>query len=212
MATHKQISKLGKRNLRYYSFISYPGGDRNLDRFAQRFRDALESKLKEHFPKLKNRHEYVFLDQDSIDAGEEWARKLGQALCQSAIMVALCVPMYSHSDHRWCGREWAGIEQLALQRFPSGPNPIFVVKLAGKELDKRIERLQVWDLSRDRTRGLQRLHEKRAFHECIDSIVLHLEKVLDVLVASEVLVFDCRDYLLPEKSAFRQTNVQRLIY
>jgi hypothetical protein len=64
----------------------------------------------------------VFLDQAEIQVGEDWARRISEALSQSLTMVALCEPAYYGSEY--CGREWAGMELLAASRFDGAESGI----------------------------------------------------------------------------------------
>jgi len=203
--------RLAAAGFRYYSFISYPGNDDSLSRFAKRFHSGLESILRLNLPSCQkgNGGKYAFLDKVSLAEGSPWEQGLGDALCKSITMVALCVPMYSHPEHAWCGREWAGMEELGQKRLPNGPNSIFVVKLGELPLHDDIARVQVYDLS---NRWLQRLDGTTAFYRCLQAALHHAVKVSRAWLESHPdpargasgSASDCGKYRLPERSAFER--------
>jgi len=217
--------RLTAAGFRYYSFISYPGTDDSMRRFAKQFHSELEALLSRNLPSCQtgNGCKYAFLDKICLAEGPQWERDLGVALCQSITMVALCVPMYSHPEHAWCGREWAGMEELGQRRLPNGPDSIFVVKLGElPPLDDRIACVRPCNLSEHR---LQRLEGTAAFYRCLKAALHHVVAVSRAWLDSHPdpapgasgsgasgsgasgsgasgSGSDCREYRLPEFSAF----------
>jgi hypothetical protein len=213
MIKSDEAQLLAAAGFRYYSFISYPRTDQSLCRFAKQFHCGLESILSQNLPSCQHGGggKYAFLDSDSIAPGSLWEHELGAALCRSISMVALCVPNYAQPPHSWCGKEWAGMEELGQKRLPNGPNSIFVVRLGELSLPDQIARVQLCDLSE---RRLQGLHRTVAFDGCLRAALRHAVKVArawldfhpDPALGASGLGSDCQDYRLPEFSAFGPTR------
>src|SRR5215213_2023733 len=97
---------------RYYCFVSYPKIHDDISRFALRVKEAIEQQL------AANVHNpQVFLDHEDIPRGADWEGTLSGSLCRSVVMVALCLSAYYRTAHRWCGMEWAAMEQLGNGRL-----------------------------------------------------------------------------------------------
>lgn len=207
--TLQEAEGLARAGFRYYAFISYPNTDAQLRQFARRCWRHLEGKLAQNLPCLTDGEprQYVFLDAVSIREGALWEPALSKGICESVAMIALCVPMYAHPQHAWCGREWAAMEELARQRLPGGPNPIFPVRLGELDLPSEITRIQVCDLSR---RRLERIHLTTEFDRCLSAAVRHIRAVGEALLAAGAGAVDCGQRLLPVQSAFGRTTAPTL--
>jgi FxsC-like protein len=99
---------------RYHFFLSYARGDD--DQFVRRFSEDLSAEIRD-LAGLDADERVGFLDVSAIGLGDNWSRRLVDALSACHTFVALVSPRYLLSEP--CGKEWAGFAQrLATDGHP----------------------------------------------------------------------------------------------
>lgn len=84
-----------------YFFFSYARA--NLDDYLRQFYEDLSDKIREKVG-LGKEAQVGFFDQQDIELGTEWDKKLAQELQECRVMVSAYSPAYFNS--RYCGKEW----------------------------------------------------------------------------------------------------------
>lgn len=195
----------------YHCFVSYPrikNDDGSIDeghainQCALQVKRALVSQLKASIPEPK-----VFLDRD-MGGGADWERKMERALCRSVVMVAICADIYYHPSHPWCGREWAAMDSLGGRRLRgSGLRAIVPLMFkAGKSVPDVVRAPNWSDVSG--ASASRRYYSTRAFNNCINEVVTHIERVAEVIAERQALS-RCKRFSLPAESAFAEWQAER---
>lgn len=182
----------------YHSFVSWPHVPNSEVRdCAERLRDRILESLAPYVAQPR-----VFLDTTSIPPGDDWRRRIEAVMCRSLTMVAICAPMYYHPDHRWCGQEWAAMEELGRCRLGDLGSASVVPLIFRRRgsLPQAVERHQYIDISGQEVRG-PAYYRTQEFRRVIVSVV---ETVLDVaeLLREHNSRPGCEDFTLPDQSAF----------
>jgi len=189
---------LKEAGYKYYCFISYPKIHGDIGRFAFCVKDAIEKQLAATVHKPQ-----VFLDDKDIPHGTDWERTLGNALCSSVVMVALCVSAYYRSAHRWCGLEWAAMENLGTERLRGCLlRPIIPVMLRlEKPIPEAVLRAQYVEMtaaSLTWTRYCATLE----FQKNIQRIVDYVGEVAEALAGNRAVAGNCGEFVFPSEPAF----------
>ncbi|MCP4139809.1 MAG: TIR domain-containing protein [Chloroflexi bacterium] len=192
----------------YHCFISWAHTDnRHMTNLARR----LQTEIKEELS-LSILSPRVFLDERNITVGASWEQMLQNALCKSIAMVSLCAPIYYHSEHRWCGLEWAAMEQLCDHRLPDNEfkNIIPLMVSIGDKLPQAVSSIQYIDFSQVIRRG-HNFYRTNIFRDKVREIVDRIEVIANAL-AVNIAETNCTDFSIPEISAFvdYQTHAQEL--
>jgi hypothetical protein len=194
--------RLRARRFRYWCFIGWAAGSSELIKFVHNLHDSLHNEFADLFE-----FRDIFLDRTELRIGDDWGRKLGETLSQSVCLVSVCTPLYFASSHPYCGREWAGMEELSDRRFgEAGPPSILpVVFRAHEQMPQRCRRLQYGDFSRI---ALQRrdAHNAPEFRMLVQEIVktsIDIGKKLATLPSATLAPpLGSPPYSLPSRSAF----------
>ncbi len=202
MTDEQRLSKLGYQ---HYCFLSYPNTGNAMARLAVRVQKKLTEALSLWLEAIPTRRRgspapHVFLDQD-IRKGQLWERRLGEAICQSVALVALCVPVFTGQRRSWCGREWEAMERLSRKRLGPKHNAILVIRLKGNLPDypERVWRVQHCDLT---SLSLQWVDRTREFEKCLEEIRDHAVRLVRLILKKEVRSGNCERYRIPRASAF----------
>jgi len=184
----------------YHCFISWPHiSNRELAECASQVRNGLEDELSLLFPNPR-----VYFAQADIEEEDQWRRVVGQALCRSVVMVAICAPVYYYPDYHRCGLEWAAMELLSAKRLPGlglkAIIPAFVRR--PEHLPGTVQSIsdQHIDLSGVATSG-RRYYKTRDFKRNMIKIREHFERLALALAFSGAQV-DCKHFEPPAESAF----------
>lgn len=95
-------------------FISYRHGQNHLmKRIIDDLYAALSSELEPRIPCEVP----VFKDTARLNPGDYLDKKMAQALCESACLIVVYIPIYLDSEHPYCAREFRAMEQLEKKRF-----------------------------------------------------------------------------------------------
>ena len=197
---------LERNQYRYCCFISWPtAGGRKAELLVKRLKEAIIEEAPQRGLPAE-----VFTS-DSIPHGADWEPKMAEALCRSIAMVAICGPEYY--DSQWCGREWAGMLDLAESRLgaedprilPLLMQPLRSAQTSGlvqvEQLPPPVERLHCGkDLSRLRLRS-DRYHKTNEFDDIVSGIVDRIQEIARLLAERERAA-DCAGFHLPKESAF----------
>ena len=144
----------------------------------------------------------IFLDETGIPPGADWPEHLRQALCHSLMLVAVCVPIYYHPNHKWCGLEWATMDTLGQRRL-EGQGFTAIVPLLfrrSETLPSAVEKLQYIDVSRQQIQR-RRYYTTQEFRGVTLKIIERIEAVAKVFAERKVLP-DCATFTFPTTSAF----------
>lgn len=182
----------------YHSFVSWPHvANPEVRDCAERLRRHLQEFMAPYIAEPR-----VFLDTSTIRPGEAWERRLESALCRSLTMVAVCAPMYYHPDHRWCGREWAGMERLNINRLGDLESGCIVPVIFRKRgpFPPAVEKYQYIDISTQELQG-PAFYRTQAFRGVVRSVVETVWTVAELLRDHDARS-NCDDFTLPAESAF----------
>lgn len=130
----------------YSCFLSYPRGNELLEGFVQ----ALFKGLSEHLSLLTELP--VWMDRESIKAGESWQDSLTEALQRSVCWIPVLTPTYFSKQRFYGSREYLAMERIEEIRSRATRHPeslILPVVLRGEpHLPKLVfERRQCFDFS-----------------------------------------------------------------
>jgi hypothetical protein len=188
---------------KYHCFISYPRiKDKNgkddtshpIHQCARGVKKTIENILKYSITSPK-----VFLDVDDLEPGTNWDLALKEALCGSLVMVAICATVY-YDDDRYCGLEWAAMDDLGAKRLPDNKLLSIVPVLVKREVSypATVQRPQWVDIS-----GVMALRFRPTdyFNEQIVKVVAHIESVAQTFYQKGIKT-DCANFTFPAKSAF----------
>jgi len=134
-----------EKDFRYWCFISWAHGGRELTTFVEKLRESMSEEFGYRFG-----FNGVFLDDKQVRIGEEWPKTVALALSQSVCIVPILMPTYFSEQRKHCAREWAGMEQLSKQRMSPGHPPAIlpIVFRTMNPLPSVASRLKYGDLSR----------------------------------------------------------------
>jgi len=183
---------------RYYCFVSYPKIHDDISRFALRVNEAIEQQL------AANVHNpQVFLDHEDIPRGADWEGTLSGSLCRSVVMVALCLSAYYRTAHRWCGMEWAAMEQLGNGRLRGYMlRPIIPVMLRlEKPIPDAVLRTQHVDMTAA-SLIWQKYCNTLEFKRNIRQVVDYIGDVAEAIATNQATAGNCGDFVFPSESAF----------
>jgi hypothetical protein len=159
---------LRERDFRYWCFISWATGGRELQVFVERLQEALYEEFKNLFPVMQD----VFLSSNRVRIGHAWENELGDSLSRSVCLIAVLTPPYFASSHSYCGREWAAMTQLSAERFGPyvAPGILPVTFRECEEMPDVARRLQHRDISRValQTRDV---HKTQHFRKLVNELV-----------------------------------------
>jgi hypothetical protein len=144
----------------------------------------------------------VFLDEDSIRGGAEWQRTVGQALCRSVAMVAICAPIYFHPKHRWCGLEWAAMDLLGRLRL-MGEDLGAIIPVVYRETKPQpgaLEPIQYIDISRVTVCG-RRYYNTQEFRRKMIEVGETIEQIA-LALARRGTRARCEEFEFPSDPAF----------
>ncbi len=181
----------------YHCFISYPRINNNdMVECAQHVQDAIKKDLA-----LSINDPNVFLDE-SITGGTDWEKRLRTALCRSVTMVALCAGIYYHPAHKWCGLEWAAMDNLCERRLPGSDLRTIIPLIVRIEssIPDVVLKTQWVDISSLTLQG-RRYYNTKEFRLRIMEVVNHIKKVA-VAIADNQARADCKQFQFPSTSAF----------
>jgi hypothetical protein len=181
----------------YHCFISYPRVRSNhLVECAKRVKEAIENDLA-----LSISNPSVFLD-DSIPGGTLWETKIKTALCRSVTMAALCAAIYYHPAHKWCGLEWAAMDDLCESRLPGSEFRTIIPLIVRVEssIPEAVLKTQSIDISSLTLQG-RRYYTTKEFRLRIREVVNHIERIA-VAIASKQARTNCLQFQFPSTSAF----------
>jgi hypothetical protein len=204
----ERLSWLESAGYRYCTFISWPRSKAgSADAILMR---KLRKALIDDAGQIALPGE-VFLDQAEVKAGEDWSRRISEALSQSLTMVALCEPAYYGSEY--CGREFAGMELLAASRFDGDVAGILpLMGMTGyerpwpglfqeDEIPPQVARLQ--PLNRSLVRSRRRNFEaSEKFDDLVREIVAWIDGVATQAWEKGHPAIDSGGFRLPAESAF----------
>ncbi len=101
-------------SLKHACFISYRHGNQAL---MKRINDDLYTALCSELEPLIKRDVPVFKDTARLKAGDYLDKKMAQALCESACLIVVYLPIYLDKAHSYCAREFRAMEQLEKKRY-----------------------------------------------------------------------------------------------
>jgi len=186
----------------YHCFISWAHtNNRDMTDCAQRLKDGIEEYLSLSIP-----HPRVFLDMSEITGGAEWQRQLQKALCKSISMVSICAPIYYHPSHRWCGLEWAAMDELSNHRLPGATFKSIIPVLLKKDasVPHEVAQIQYLDFSGLILRG-RHYYRTNDFRRKVAEIALRIEQVAQTIVENQS-VTNCDQLIWPTRAAFEDYN------
>lgn len=191
-------SWLSNAGYTYHCFISWVHTNNPLmTECAIMIKKCIENHLALDIPKPR-----VFLDQSEIKGGAIWEQELTKALCRSIAMVSLCAPIYYHPDHRWCGLEWAAMENLSNERLSNVTFKSIIPVLIKKDNDlpDEVREIQFIDLSPVIVRGRYyfRSHD---FQNKIKEIVERIELIAKAIAENQCIA-NCQEFVMPNNPAF----------
>ncbi len=189
----------------YYCFISWPHTkNQAITDCANFLKESLEENLADTIDKPK-----VFLDQSHIKGGDDWQKIIIQALCRSVVLVAVCAPVYYKPSHKWCGLEWAGMQNLGEKRLPKEDFHTIIPIMVRKNdpLPDPVSKIQYFDFSRVLTLGVK-FFDTSEYRVMVEGIRRRIEQVAIALKNNESLA-DCEEFSLPSESAFTKYNVKK---
>lgn len=202
MAFSRKVEQgLEDAGYKYHCFISYPRvRNKELVKCARRVQEAIADELNI----LAISEPRVFLDERMIEPGSIWEMELKSALCHSLVMVAICAPIYYHPKHRWCGLEWAAMEDLRMRRLPESTLGT-IIPIIFREDDNQpqiVSNSQWINISRESL--LPGFYTSSKFKKLIIEIAGHVERVANALVgdSGRIVKTECGDFTLPVRSAF----------
>jgi hypothetical protein len=183
---------------RYYCFISYPKIHDEIGKFAVCVKDAIEKQLAATVDKPQ-----VFVADKNIPDGTTWEEVLGGALCRSVVMVALCVSAYYRSAHKWCGLEWAAMENLGTGRLRGYVlRPIIPVMLRLElpipDAVLRTQYVEMTAASLTWTKYCSTLEFKKNIQRVVD----YIGEVAEAIASNQEGAGNCGTYSFPRESAF----------
>jgi TIR domain-containing protein len=189
---------LGEAGYSHQCFISWPHhGSREITDCAWYLKEGIENRLRDETTAPS-----VFLDETSIAIGDEWPETLRKGLCGSVTMVAILAPMYYHPAHRWCGLEWATMDQLSQRRLPGAgfKSIIPVMVRRSTSLPAAVSGLQYFDVSGLLT-STGAYYRTNQFRSLIETIFQRIESVADA-IAQKGSRAACDQFQFPTESAF----------
>ena len=184
---------LSSSGYQYHCFISWAHSPNpELLEWASNLKNGIEGELAYYI-----NHPRVFLDENEITGGADWERSLRTALCHSVSLVAICAPIYFNPEHKWCGLEWAAMDQLGKRRLPDEDfcTNIPVIIRASKPLPTPVSRVQPIDLSRlaTKSRNYARTTE---FRSCILEIADRILKIAQAIKRRQATP-NCGEFQIP---------------
>ena len=190
---------------KYYCFISYPKIHSDIGKFAVGVKDAIEKQLAATVTKPQ-----VFIDDMDIPHGADWERTLSRALCGSAVMVALWLSAYYRSAHRWCGLEWAAMENLGTGRLRGHLlRPIIPVMLRLEmPIPDAVLRTQYVEMTAA-SLTWEKHCDTLGFQKNIRQIVDYIGEVAEALAANQAGAANCGEFVFPSDSAFASWRATR---
>jgi hypothetical protein len=197
---------------RYSGFISWPRRPIGTDNTkVRRLVEKLQKGVQDVAP-LHGLPPAVFLDSEAIDPGEDWHRRIATAICGTISFIAVCGPEYYESI--FCGREWAGMEQLSLRRLAGQRIAILPLVwqparsqgatglLQDEAMPPQVSRLQHRDFSRLRLHRPD-VEETDEFNDFVQEIVSRIDHAATALLDQGAHAEDCDHFEIPAESAFR---------
>ncbi len=189
----------------YHCFISWPRTKNSaITHCAKTLKEEITGFLSQTIVEPK-----VFLDESSIDPGQDWARRIITALCRSVTMVAVCAPIYYRPEKPWCGREYAAMWELSKVRLPGSDRAavIPVITRLSDPLPEKVEHIQYVDISTNIMRSRNPFNDDEGYRKLM-AICTNVEKIA-VAVARAGVRADCDGFRLPDVSAFDQYQPNR---
>ena len=182
----------------YYCFVSYPKIHQDMRRFALGVKEAIEKQLAASVQAPR-----VFVDDKNIPRGTDWEAIVQRALCRSVVMVALCLGAYYRSAHKWCGLEWAAMEQLGARRLRGSMlRPIMPVMLRLEMpiphavLKTQYVKMPAASLTWDKYCAT--VEFKRNIRDIVD----YIGDVAEAIATNQAGAGHCREFTFPKESAF----------
>ena len=199
MAITQEIDNWLRQTYEHHCFISWPHiKNREIAQCAK----AVQENIREELAAKSFYDPHVFLDESELVGGDDWAMKLRRALCKSISMVAICTPMYYRPEHRWCGLEWAAMEQLSSMRLRGRDFKAIIplIVRTSDALPPALSRFQYIDVSRVTLLG-RRYFTLPEFRGKIQQIVTRIEQIAEALWRDQVMA-ECDLFQFPKESAF----------
>src|SRR5262249_32968301 len=155
---------------------------------AVNLKEAIETELSNFFHTPR-----VFVDNQGVQGGDDWRKRLRKELCHSLVMVPIWTPIYCAPEHHWCGLEWAAMVELERKRLPDEAFGL-IVPVIYRELRSRpaiVERLKPIDFSRFPLSS-KRVRQINAFKTGVESIRNRIIEVAAGLRQRNAMA-DCKD-------------------
>lgn len=191
-----RLGDLGYEHLCFISWAHLPTS-MEMTSCVDRLEEEIGTHLAPSFPTPS-----IFRDKTALRVGDEWEKRIAKALCRSVAMVAICTPMYYHPQHRFCGLEWAAMEQLSRIRLVHQDYKaiIPVIHTRSDPFPEIMSPTQYIDISRivSLSRAYHRRNEFR--QKCLE-IVNRIGEIATALVNEEITA-NCEQFSLPDSSAF----------
>ncbi|MGE0085343.1 MAG: toll/interleukin-1 receptor domain-containing protein [Desulfococcaceae bacterium] len=189
----------------YHCFISWPRTlNPDITGCAERLKQSIEQWLALSFSNPR-----VFLDLTDVIGGDRWETTMLNALCRSMALVAVCAPIYYHPDHKWCGIEWASMDELSRRRFPDAEfHAIIPVIVRNSEiLPDPVKKIQYHDMSRLITTG-RRYYATNEYRGIINKIGGRIEEIA-ITLSENCVEADCDSFQFAASSAFSDYHTQQ---
>lgn len=189
----------------YQCFISWPRTQNpDITGCARMLKQSIEQWLALSFSKPK-----VFLDESDIVGGDVWEIAMRNALCRSMVLIAVCAPIYYHPSHKWCGIEWASMDELSKKRLSNVSfHAIIPVILRRTEmLPDPVRKIQYHDMSRLITTG-RRYYNTKEYRGIINKIGMRIEEIA-VTLSEKLVTAECDDFKFASRSAFSDYQPQQ---
>jgi hypothetical protein len=196
--THQTEHWLQEAGYEYQCFISWPRTQNpDITGCARMLKQNIQEWLALSFSKPM-----VFLDETDVVGGDDWETKMRNALCRSIVLVAVCAPIYYHPSHKWCGIEWATMQELSRKRLPAVDfHAIIPLIIRGTEnIPEPVKKIQYHDMSGLIASG-KRYFKTRRYREIMDKIIMRIEEIAVTLSEKNVNA-DCENFEFASESAF----------
>jgi hypothetical protein len=185
-------------SIKYACFISYPHGQANL---IKTFVDLLKQALDDYLEPLEKSE--VYIDKLRLNPGYNYNEGLAKAICQSACMIVVFMPIYEKSAY--CLREFLAMEcieekrkQMLGEKYDRTRRMIIPIVLRGdpQDLPPKIRDIHYCDYSKFLLATLTRNEE---FDKPINTIAADIHKHCEDLEELESAGFseECDSFVLP---------------